>query len=184
MGFSIAITACAQEDKNSFLAAAGISETTEPDTHNETMLSGASDGAHYFVWRNWRLTKGTAEPDYEKISKAVPFMVLDINETVMAAFTRNYSDGRCTWSVGGDEEGLGVDGDLPFDLDEVRKATIERFLKDFPDAERADIEQDHFALASAVFATLTGFYYDSIHELPFTALAGEMGRQKPGWKFW
>lgn len=184
MGFSIAIMACAAQDRDALLAAAGLTDTGRADAHNETMLSGASDGTTYFLWRNWRMTKGTAEPLYEEMAKTVPFYVLDVNETVMFAATRRYGTGKLLWSVSGGDESFDVEGNVPADLEAIKSAMVTRYMSDFPEAEPAEAEEDHFGLAAEVFAYLTGFYYDGAYELAFTALEGEMPRQKPGWKFW
>ncbi len=184
MGFSIAISAPAIEDVDDFFLVAGIEATQIPDPHNETRLSGAPGNKHYLVWRNWRKTSGKGDPEYANMSQGVGFLQLDINETVMVAQVRRFEGGKMVWGITGDDSGLSIEGDCP-----LTKAQIvpeyTAYLRSLNLEDSAgDVENDGFGLAAEAFVMLTGFRYDSLHELPFVELSGEMPRRKPKWKFW
>lgn len=195
MGFSIAILACSNGDGPNLLEGWGLDDTGHPDEENETLLSGVAADTHYLIWRNARMTKGFGDPDYNKMSENTSFSVLDINETVMVAMVRGFRNGHLLWTIiGSNDDGFIIEGDAPVDMEKVREnlaIDVKALNAHYDFEDDGDLEDDPFGLAVQAFVDMTGFRYDSVHELPFTELGGEMpgkkragSSDKPWWKFW
>ncbi|WP_411890213.1 hypothetical protein [Yoonia sp. SDW83-1] len=181
MGFTISVLACAHGHKDAFLRVACLRDTGEPDLLNEAPMSGASDGRHFFVWRNTHQVKLFGRPDYKLISRTAPFYCLDVVESVNSLNVIRYEAGEKAWCINGGTTGYAELGTPPFTKDDLIASYLNYARKTH---EVEDDEYDSFGLAGEALALPTGFRYHEATGLNFTALEGDLPYAKPWWKFW
>ncbi len=190
MGFAIGVTSVPLSEKARFLANAGLTETRNSDSENETLLSGAAWDDQYLTWRNLRLTKRLASPSYDQISVGLRLLTLELHETSMGAQVCRYEDGVQVWAATGDDHGFLTEGPVPLDETALKALCQTRNVEVFG-AEKAaqyaaedDGFTDPFAMAVELFVAQTGFRYDGHDVTTFMELGGEMPFPKPWWRFW
>jgi len=190
VGFAISLTSVSEQDRPVFLTNAGLSETSAPDPENETRLSGALWQGQYLTWRNERMTKGLASPEYGLISKGTSVLTLGVDETAMGAVVALYEDGKEVWGASGLEDQYVADGPVPLEEDELKELCYAQTVAVFGQEQaKADAEEDAdftdpFSMVVELFVAQTGFRYDGHDVENFMELAGEMPFPKPWWKFW
>ena len=190
MGFAVAITSVPAADRAAFLAQVGLHDTGQPDEVNETLLSGVAWNDQYLTWRNLRLTKRLASPCYDKISKGLRLLTLELHETSMGAQACLFEDGRQIWSAVGDDRGYVEEGEVPHGEAALKALCRARNVEVFGAEKAAEYAAadndftDPFAMVIELFDAETGFRYDGHDVAGFMALAGEMPFPKPWWKIW
>ncbi|PJI92540.1 hypothetical protein BC777_1393 [Yoonia maricola] len=181
MGRSCTIMACADAHKDTFLQAAGLTNTGQPDPDHNAEFTGASDGRHFFLWRNPLEGKLLRRLDLKKVSQAVPFYHIEIVASVDGAATRRFEDGRCVWWIEGGKTGYAEIGKPPFSKDELI-ASWERHEQS--SGLVSEGEPDAFTLAAEAFVLATGLRHEEDDALNFTSFEGQFPYAKPFWKFW
>ncbi len=190
MGFAVAITSVPAAQRDRFLANAGLQDSGEADSYNETLLSGVEWNGQYLTWRNLRLTKRLASPSYDQISDGVQLLTLELHETSMGAQVAQFDDGNPIWSAFGGDEGYLTEGPVPVEEPALKELCRARNVAVFGPEKAAqyaaedDGFTDPFAMAVELFVAQTGFRYDAHDVEGFTALTGEMPFPKPWWRFW
>ncbi len=195
MGFSISLTACRAEDREAFLAQAGLSLTQVADPEQQSRLSAATVGDQFMTWRNERLMKTFDMPMYEEMARDVDFLTLTLNETSMGAEVAFFEHGKKTWSFLGSDDGWTVEGTPPLSMEKLQALVLINDPEHLQHQDDVDEDfYDPFALAVELFVALTGFRYDDVHTDTFYELSGEMPYptgglakvlgSKPWWKFW
>ena len=190
MGFAVAITSVPSSDRDRFLANAGLRDTGDADSYNETRLSGTDWNGQYLTWRNLRMTKGLSSPLYDQISLGTKLLTLELHETSMGAQVAYFEDGKPIWSAFGGDEGYLTEGPVPVAEDALKELCQQQNIATFGAEKAAEYAAedegftDPFAMVIELFVDLTGFRYDGHDVGTFTALSGEMPFPKPWWKLW
>jgi hypothetical protein len=174
MGFNIALIWCDAKDAAALIGALGRVETQTRDKDTTAPLSGAMAGDHYLIWRNWRKFPVSAyDFDYAALSRTAPYIALDVSETTMTAQTVAYNAGKVLWSIeatGDEDQPLVTSGELPMTIDSLQRAVdAEVALSNV--GQQYEVEATEFDLPVQAFVQLTGFRYDSLHDLHFFELA-------------
>ena len=168
--------ACAIAHKDAFLDAAGLTDTGQPDRDHETAHSGASDGTHFFLWRNPVLGNPLRRLDLKTVSQAAPFYHTEIVSSVDGAATKRFEGGQRVWWIEGGKTGYAEMGTPPFGKDDL--------IASCKAHAASDHEPDAFDLAAEAFVLATGLRHDADDRLAFTALDGQFPYAKPWWKVW
>ena len=204
MAFVITCVSVKAQQRDAFLAAAGLTLTDRIDPDGREVLSAAPFGDQYLFWRNLRVAPPDREPDWIALSRKVPFIVLDVVNPVGMQSVRHFAQGREVWAVSyADEKNelLSTSGRLPVDVDGLGAKLRADWLAEFPedaDLDEADLVASYSAeLPSRVFEEITGFYYLDGAPENLRTLSGDLPLLRPGqdgsamapgakpwWKFW